>query len=226
MNRLLPILPLVLGLAQAGVDLSVYRDPERRFSFSYPAAFGTVTRGTNDGFGYRAAAMRFTDLPPGLGGEVVLTRGFPLVDVQAVGGLYDAFTLEALPDAVRDVVLATLTRLTAASFCREAAREEHLDLEREPFAALPPQQKQAIRSLDRMRGVSPVLLRCESEGDTVTFHKVARFQHGGPPQDVFGAIRFLDGTYSSFQFIRGGAAPSPGDLEAMAALVRSWNLSK
>ena len=72
----------------------VYGDPRGRFTFSYPAAFGATSPGTNDGFEDRLAAVRFSTFPAMFGGEAVLTRGFPLLDLQAVGGLDHALTLE------------------------------------------------------------------------------------------------------------------------------------
>ena len=71
-----------------------YRDPGGRFRFSYPAAFGAPSSGTNDGFEDRVAAVRFAVFSSGIGGEAALTRGFPVVDLQAAGGLYDAITFK------------------------------------------------------------------------------------------------------------------------------------
>ena len=79
-----------LGLGADGLVSSA--GPQ--FEFSYPAAFGTVSAGTNDGFEDRVAALRFSGLR---GVEAALTGGFPLVDRQAVGGLYDSITLEIFP---------------------------------------------------------------------------------------------------------------------------------
>src|SRR5690349_18852341 len=76
---------------------SVYHDPAGRFTFSYPSSFGTTSVGTDDGFEDRVAAVRFSSFPARFGGEAALTRGFPLVDIQAAGGLYDQLTLDVLP---------------------------------------------------------------------------------------------------------------------------------
>lgn len=58
------------------------------------AAFGGASRATNDGFGEHVAAIRFSTFRARFGGEAVLTRGFPVIDLQAAGGLYDSLTLE------------------------------------------------------------------------------------------------------------------------------------
>ena len=125
--RALAALLVLLAAAQPGTSAD-YRDPQGRFRFSYPAAWGTASPGTNDGFGGRLAAVRFSQFPAPLGGELVLTRGFPSIDLQAVGGLYDSVALEVFPDALRRQVLARLPRLTAATFCDALGRATHLDV--------------------------------------------------------------------------------------------------
>jgi hypothetical protein len=79
----------VLALAQAEPQRE-YADPARRFRFFSPASFGEPSPGTNDGFGDRVAAIRFSVFSSGIGGEAALTRGSPVIDLQAAGGLYDA----------------------------------------------------------------------------------------------------------------------------------------
>ena len=90
---------MTLTFAQAE-NQREYVDPGRRFRFSYPAEFGAPSRGTNDGFEDRLAAIRFATFPSGIGGEAALTRGLPVVDFQAAGGLYDPITLEIFPEEV------------------------------------------------------------------------------------------------------------------------------
>ena len=41
-----------------------YVDPQGRFRFAYPSSFGTASRGTNDGFGDRVAAVLESDFRP------------------------------------------------------------------------------------------------------------------------------------------------------------------
>jgi hypothetical protein len=48
----------------------------------------------------------------------VLTRGFPLIDIQAAGGLYDAITLQIFPDAMRTAIIAALPPLRSGDFLR------------------------------------------------------------------------------------------------------------
>jgi len=202
--------------------MTEYVDAQGRFRFAYPASFGTASPGTNDGFGDRVAAIRFAVFSAGLGGEAVVTRGFPLVDLQAVGGLYDSITLEIFPEPVRSLVLGTLTPLSAGNFCQQLATEQHLDPTDSALASLTPQQRDAAAEIDRMRRGSLRVLRCTRDGDTVTFDEEVTFQPGSPRQRVYGAIRFLDGAYSSFQIVRAGAAPDPRLLDQMTTLVDSW----
>lgn len=199
-----------------------YRDPAGRFRFSYPTEFGLPSPGTDNGFGDRLAAIRFAVFSTGIGGEAALTRGFPVVDIQAVGGLYDAITLQVFPDALRRVIVEALVPLSAANFCREIAQEQHLDLRAASLATLTVEQRTMIAATDRIRNVSPRVLQCVVDGTTVTFDKDVGFAPGGPRQHVYGAVRFLDGPYSTFQVVRAGPAPDAGLLRQMTALVKSW----
>jgi hypothetical protein len=220
-------LAVALALAFGQADPTVrYVDPQGRFEFRYPVSFGSPLPGTNNGFGDRIAAIRFSLPPPSpfrLGGEAALTRGFPLVDLQAAGGLYDAITLEVFPEPLRRTIAGTLLRLTPASFCREAVRPQHLNLADQAFASLTEREKTAIEQVDRMRNIESRMVRCVVDGQTVTFDKETSSEPGGPRQRIYGAIRFLDGDYSTFQVIRGGAdAPDQLTLEQLTTLVNSW----
>jgi hypothetical protein len=55
------------------------------------------------------------------GGEAVLSRGFPLLDLRAAGGLYDEITLEIFPQPLRNLVLKTLDPLAASNVCTAMA---------------------------------------------------------------------------------------------------------
>jgi hypothetical protein len=74
MVRLYVAMLAMLGLAQ-GEPQREYADPARRFRFSCPASFGEPSPGTNDGFGDRVAAIRFSLFSSAIGGEAALTRG-------------------------------------------------------------------------------------------------------------------------------------------------------
>jgi len=215
-------LVMTLAMAQAG-NLREYVDPGGRFRFSYPAEFGAPSPGTNNGFGDRIAAIRFAAFSSGIGGEAALTRGFPLVDIQAAGGLYDGIALEIFPEPMRRLIVGTLTPLGAANFCQQIAQEQHLDGQAPALAGLTPQQRSVIASADRLRNVSPRVLQCNVDGATVTFDKEVASQPGGPRQHVYGAIRFLDGPFATFQIVRAGAPPGAPLLGQMAALVKSWS---
>jgi hypothetical protein len=220
--------PVAIGAAAVmllqSATLVPYRDPAGRFSFSYPQAFGATSRGTNDGFGDRVSAVRFSSFPARFGGEAVLTRGFPLVDLQAAGGLYDSLTLEIFPAPLRQVVVGQLPRLTAMNFCGALAQTSHLDVTLPAFASVPPQQRTAIQETDRLRNTDPRIVACVAKGDTVTFDKERAFAPGFPAQHVYGAVRFLNGPFSTFQLIAGGEQPLPTNLSAIEAVVASFKL--
>ena len=209
-----------------------YTDPQNRFSFSYPPTFGTPSQGTNDGFGDRVAAVRFSEFSSGmqngkivLGGELALTKGFVLVDIQALGGLYDSITLEVFPDTLRNNILSNLPALTTANFCGELAKEQHIDLSKSVFASLNQQQKSAIVEMDQTRNIDPKVIRYDVVGDIITFHKEATFEAGQikSRQNIYGAIRFLTSPFSSFQIIRATAeAPTQEMLNNITLVVKSF----
>jgi len=209
-----------------------YTDPQNRFNFSYPPIFGTPSQGSNNGFGDRVAAIRFSAFSSGvqngqiiLGGEVALTKGFVLIDIQAFGGLYDSISLEVFPDTLRNNIISSLPKLTTANFCGELAKEQHIDLSKSVFASLSQQQKDAIISMDKTRNIDPKVIRCDVNGDTVTFHKevTAEFGQSKSRQNIYGAIRFLKSPFSSFQLIRATAeAPSQEILTTMTSVINSF----
>ena len=209
-----------------------YTDPQNRFSFSYPPAFGTPSRGTNDGFGDRVAAVRFSKFSSGiqngkivLGGETTLTKGFVLVDIQALGGLYDSITLKVFPDALRNNIISNLPVLTTTNFCQELAKEQHLDLNKSVFISLNQQQKDAIINMDKTRNTDPKVIRCDVDGDTVTFQKevLVKLGHSKSRQNIYGAIRFLASPFSSFQIIRATAeTPTQEMLNNITSVVKSF----
>lgn len=201
---------------------TTYRDARGRFSFDYPQQFGTPGRGTNDGSEDRVAAVRFSGLA-GLGGEAALTRGRVVMDVQALGGLYDPITFDAFPDAMRRQILAVLPPVTPQSGCQLLAVADHVPGDR----GLPANVLELARRLDRMRNVAPRLVRCEVKDGVLVFHKETTFESGLPPvrQHIFGALRFLAPQGDAFQIIRVLAtAPAAAELDALERLVRSFSL--
>ena len=202
------------------VPLTEHRDAQGRFRFAYPRSYGPASPGTNDGFNGRWS-VRFASPPAPLGGELVLTRGFPYVDLQAVGGLYDSIALEVLPDALRGRIVAQLPRLSARTFCAALGQTTHLDIDSPALATLTPAQRAAIRRLDLVRSIDAKVARCEPVNGVIAFHRVVRFQEGAPYQHVFGAIRFLDGDVSSVQLVAGTGLPPLTLVDEMAAIVRS-----
>jgi len=221
MIRAILVSAIAIALMQSTPPV-LYQDRAGRFTFSYPGTFGAPGPGTNDGFGDRVAAVRFSAFPAVFGGEAVLTRGFPLIDLQAVGGLYDSVTLEIFPAPVRAVVVAQLPQLTASNLCAALGQVQHLDPGLPGLASLPAQQRQAIGTTDAMRNSNPRVVECRATSDSVTFDKERAFQPGSPVQHVYGTVRFLSGSYSTFQLIAGGVAPDRQTLTAIERLVRSF----
>ena len=151
-----------------------YVDPARRFMFRYSESFGGVSTGTNNGFGNRVAALRFSIFSAaGIGGEAVVTQGRLTLDIQAAGGLYDSIVREALPDSVLHTVDDLLSPLTLNTLCDALGREEHIDVNASQFRDLTASQRDGVRQADRMGNIRPRVLECVVDGDTVTFRKEA-----------------------------------------------------
>lgn len=201
-----------------------YVDPARRFTFQYRESFGVVSTGTNNGFGNRLAALRFSIFSvAGVGGEAVVTQGRPTLDIQAAGGLYDSFVREALPASALAAVDSLLPVLTPNTLCDALGRQDHIDVNADQLAELTAAPRDALRQADRMGNIRPRVLECLVEGDTVTFRKEAAATEGGPVRQVFGAVRFLGPPYSSFQIVQ--ARPTAVDsttLTAVKQVVASW----
>jgi hypothetical protein len=207
-------------LAQVAV-VRTYTDPQGRFRFEYPASFGTPERGTNDGFGDRLAAVRFSGLS-GLGGEAALTRGPVVLDVQALGGLYDPITLEVFPEPLRSRIATLRMRLDIGTICAALGAPDHLT----GAISMSADVLAHVVAVDRMRNVSPRVVRCDVTGDRVVFHKEATFEAGAVSarQHIFGAVRFLTGgEATAFAIVRVlPSAPSAAQLTELGALVRSF----
>lgn len=216
-----------------------YTDPKGRFTFSYPSSFGEPSRGTNDGFGNRAAALKFSNFSAGmhngeiiLGGEAALTKGRITIDIQAAGGLYDSISMEIFPDPLRKKIIKNLPALKASNLCRILGKKEHLDLRKKDFRSLSQKLKEGIINIDRMRNYGTEMVRCKASGNkvsrnTVSFHKKAKFQQGSHKQHIYGAVRFVRSPYSSFQLVRAGNDPPDRKMiEIMTRVVNSIRIIK
>ena len=207
----------------AAAQNAEYRDPQGRFSFSYPQSFGSPSAGTDDGFGNRVAAVRFSIFSAqGIGGELVLGQGRPSIDVLAVGGLYDDIASGTLPPALKKIVDTVVPLLTASNFCQALGRGQHIDVESAPFAKLSTQQREALRDLDRLGNHAPKVSRCELSGDTLVFDKEASMVANAPARPSYGAVRFLKGRYTSVHLVRAGGLPSAEDIANMVNVVSSF----
>lgn len=198
-------------------DWRTYRDPVHRFSFDYPVQFGVPAAGSDSGFQERLASVRFATV----NAEAVVTRGRVRVDFQAVGGLYDHFAWQVLPDAMRTRIEAALPPLTGETFCDLLARADHT-----VGLALPADVLEAARAADRLQYVDPRVERCERRGDVIRFSRTAAVSvaAGAPRPYVYGAIRFLQGRASSFQIVgRSSTAPPAELLDSMGRMAESFS---
>jgi len=217
--------PIALAaLTLQSARLQRYADPAGRFTFSYPSAWGAASPGTNNGFRDRLVALGFSAFPSRFKGEAVLSRGFPLIDLQAVGGLYDGLTLEIFPESLRTRILDRLPRLTLSNLCDALRQSTHMDPNLPAFASLTPAERQALSQVDAMRNANPRLVECRTDGDTIVFDKERSFRSGDPIQHVYGAVRFLPEPYSTFQLIAGGDVPDRLTLTAIAGVVASFTI--
>jgi hypothetical protein len=91
----------------------------------------------------------------------------------------------------------------------------------EPDVADTADQRAAIRRVDQIRSIRPVVVRCELRDGVIAFDRETSFQEGAPRQHIFGAIRFLDGPTSSVQLVAGAPVPRAGVIDEIVALVRS-----
>jgi hypothetical protein len=207
----------------AHVQQVEYRDPQSRFTFDYPQAFGEPSPGTDNGFGDRVAVIRFSVFSrQGIGGEVLLRRGRPSLDLQAAGGLYDDIVTGALPPATLKAVIAAIPRLSVANVCAQIGRQSHIDLSHAAIATLPENQQRGIGMADVLSNHDPQVLRCDVIGDVVTFDKEAAMMAGGIRRRVYGAVRFLAGRYAMVEIVRAGGTPSNEVLDQMRQIVESF----
>jgi hypothetical protein len=210
--------------------IHIYRDPQQRFQFSYPSEFGDPSPGTDDGFGDRVAAIRFSEFSAGVrygritaGGEAALGRGFPVLDLQSAGGLYDALTLQVFTPPLAMIVRNALPALNRSNLCDAIARASHVDPRDPRLSSLTPPQFESVAKVDRLYNVEPKVARCDVSGDTVTFAKESKIEPRGEPRHIYGAVRFLPAPYSTFQLIRGSAdPPSESMLRQITSVVNSW----
>ena len=206
-----------------------YTDAGGRFSFLYPSIFGEALAGTNRNFfgtEDEEYSIAFPHGPKGI--DVVVTKGRVWIVAQALGGLHDSTTLggiiEVLPPLLRTSLLAHASSLKITNFCEELSKKQHIDRNDPGFMSLTSVQKNMIINLDRTRNIDPGVIKCEVSGEVVTFHKIVTFESEKfkNRQHIYGAVRFLDAPFSSFQIVQVSTEPPTEQLlQGMSAIVRS-----
>ena len=219
--------------------LSIYRDAQNRFEFSYPANFGIPTSDIRSDMpgGDSGEAFFFPQFSHGfrngkvvLEGDVVVRSGRAWVS-GALGGLYDPILvggfISVFPPVLQKKLFELAENLTIPNFCNELSKAEHIAIDDPALADLSGERKQAVIELDQMRNLDPKVITCKIFGDTVVFDKqvLARFGKFSNIQHIYGAIRFMNGLFTSVQFIRiTREPPSEKLLETMTKVVQSFKL--
>lgn len=205
-----------------------YSDPQNRFSFYYPSYFGISSEEEDIGL-EDISSVKFSDFSYSsqenkiiLGGLAVLREGFVLVDIQALGGLYDPISQTVFDKKDLDNILENIPTLTAENFCDELAKASHIDLSKSVFSYLSEELKDAIISIDQARNFNPKIINCNVFEDTVTFYKEGGYEFG-PVNHIYGAIKFLKSPFSSFQIVRVTAEePTQEMLSNITSVVKSF----
>lgn len=212
-------------------DWVVYEDTLGRFRFLYPPEFGPFAEGSGSGSRERLAALR----PMGFaalgrasgvfrGGEVVLTRGPILMDYSAAGGLRDYFGRDGFPDSIEKVLNARLTPITPENLCRLLGDTEPFLLDSLGLTHLSPDLRGWLVRLHRDDHENPVVHYCERMDRIVVFHETSgEDSPSEPDRHVYGAVHFLAGEYSSFQFVvMSSHSPLPFELGQIVWMLRSF----
>ncbi|MBU2541695.1 MAG: hypothetical protein KJ593_07310 [Candidatus Omnitrophica bacterium] len=219
---------------------SIYRDTQNRFEFSYPVSFGIPKNVDNVDMpgGDSGEAIFFPQFSYGLHkgksvlwGTLVVRSGRTWVGAQALGGLYDPIAvglfIDMFPVAIQERLRSQVENLTISNFCSELSKSEHISIDDSVLNNVTPEQKQVITGLDSNGNLNPKVIICNVLGDMIIFHKEAVFESGlvSSLRQIYGAIRFLKGHFSSVQFIRITRDPPDEELlETMAKIVQSFKV--
>lgn len=221
-------------------EWSIYRDVQNRFEFSYPANFGIAIPDIRvdmpDGdlgemFFFPQFSHGFRNGKIVLEGGLVARFGRTWVGAQALGGLYDPILagglIDNFPVAVQERLRSQAENLTISNFCSELSKSEHISIDDSVFNNVTHEQRQAIIGLDRMRNLNPEVIVCKTSDYIVVFHKkvVAQFGQVRNIQHIYGAIGFLNDSFTSVQFIRITSDSLTKELlETMTKVVRSFKV--
>ena len=107
------------------------------------------------------------------------------------------------------------------------SKSEHISIDDSVFNNVTHEQRQAIIGLDRMRNLNPEVIVCKTSDYIVVFHKkvVAQFGQVRNIQHIYGAIGFLNDSFTSVQFIRITSDSLTKELlETMTKVVRSFKV--
>jgi hypothetical protein len=194
--------------------------------FRYPSGWGELQVGTNDGFGNRTLARRFSLLggpefnSPGLGGEFVLLNGRVTADWVTLGGFYSEIIMEAVPEEVKDKIVEVLPPIDQNNLCVALGDGLKIDLS---AADLPPMTEAQAATLPQMHSFdndSPEVILCRAVGETIVFYKTCQLRGGR--KYIAGAMRFDLPGFDSCQLVARGFEPmAPEFLVEIAKIILS-----
>ncbi len=212
-----------------------FHGPQEAYSFWYPPgpweARPMATRVVYDAMPVLVAF----DIPSGvhwkdagkdpLLGDLIVTCG-PVWVSRALSEVYD-FQATGYDDSLAGVVFRALPAVTPESFCELLDRSHFLKPLPRQLNGLAGSDLAIALELDGLHRADPRVVSCESRDSVVVFHETFKLNVGfpfpNPRTHCFGAIRFLRGPMSSVQVVMVGKAPSPGLLETMREMVRSFS---
>ncbi len=208
---------------------TTYVDPLDRFEFRYPTRFGQAKKYMESFHGDRPVSLHFTVPPSRLldsnepTGLVAFTTGRVTVEHGAFGMLYDAeLARQLFGEAEWKGILEALPELTTSNVCEVLASERHLRLNSPSLVGFSSGHLEVARNMDVFGHHDPQVLLCQRDSSLVLFHETLREEPRSPRLHVFGCIRFLDGDYSSVQYVQKAfEAPSASHLAAIREMIRS-----
>jgi len=207
---------------------TTYHDPVGRFEFAYPDLLGPPRAARSDEPG--SVVTLEVPIHRKAGGEdwigrFVVTSGRVDVPLLALGPLYDSSSRRMIVSAqYENELVQCLPSVTPQSFRFLMEREHHLRPNLIALRAVPDPVIERAAMYDSFWHADPQVIHCRIDGKIVVFHETVRVrEHPEERAHVFGAVRFMEGDWSSVQYIqRVSYSPGREELEAMRTIVASF----